>query len=160
MSNLYDYEKKDGSFIGDLEKSKVAVDKAARFLSNKGIPVIIQPTHTRADVRDRNAYADDGDLKILLTVEVKHRPTLFFSKGRGFKYATVIIDACHIFDRHKIKPIYYIIWNSDYTSLIFINVNDTFAQWIKTKKFDNAKGRERKFYEVDIKLCVIVDVRE
>ena len=154
---MYDYEKEDPNFLNDIELSKVAVDKAARFLSNSGFQVVIEPTFTRDNVKNASKFSDTGDLKIMLPVEVKHRPTLKFNKKNGFKYATIIIDACHIFDKHKIKPIYYVIYNSDYTSMIFVNVKETFKEWVKVEKFDRYKNRNRKFYEVDISKCAIID---
>ena len=154
---MYDYDKEDPTFKKDIELSKVAVDKAARFLSNNGFQVLIEPTFIRDDIKNASKYSDGGDLKVMMPVEIKHRPKLIFSKEKGFSYKTIIIDACHIFDKHKIKPIYYIIYNSDYTSMIFINVRDTFEDWINVEKYDRYKNRKRKFYEVDISKCQIVD---
>jgi hypothetical protein len=154
---MYDYDKEDPTFKKDIELSKVAVDKAARFLSNNGFQVLIEPTFIRDSIKNASEYSDGGDLKVMMPVEIKHRPKLNFSKEKGFSYKTIIIDACHIFDKHKIKPIYYIIYNSDYTSMIFINVRDTFEDWINVEKYDRYKNRNRKFYEVDISKCQIVD---
>ena len=154
---MYDYEKEVPNFKNDIELSKIAVDKASRFLSNSGFQVVIEPTFIRDEVKNASNFSDTGDLKIMLPVEVKHRPTLKFNKKDGFKYKTIIIDACHIFDKHKIKPIYYIIYNSDYTSMIFVNVKETLKKWVKVEKYDRYKNRNRKFYEVDISKCVIID---
>mgnify|MGYP003652854075 CR=1 FL=1 len=153
----YNYDKDDSGFIDDLEKSKVAVDKAARFFANQGFPVVLQPTFARPSVSEKNNFSDDGDLKLMITCEVKHRPHLSFSVESGFPYKTVIVDACHIFDKHRVKPFYYIIWNRDYSSFLFLNVNESRKRWIKSEKFDKAKNRMRNFYEVDVGLCRIVD---
>jgi hypothetical protein len=154
---MYDYEKEDPTFKNDIELSKKAVDLGARFLSNNGFQVVIEPTFIRDNVKDAANFADSGDLKIMLPVEVKHRPTLKFNKKDGFLYRTIIIDACHIFDKHKIKPIYYLIYNHDYTSMIFINVKETHKEWVTVEKYDRYKNRKRKFYEVDVSKCTIVD---
>ena len=153
----YNYDVEDNNFENDLILSKIAVKKTADFFSNKGYPVIIEPTFIRPDVSEKNDFSDTGDLRIVITCEVKHRPQLMFSKEVKFKYNTVIIDACHIFDKHKVKPFYYIIWNKDYTSFIFIDVHHTKNKWIKSKKFDKIKNREREFYEIDVNLCTIID---
>lgn len=153
----YDYEKQDPTFRQDLERSKISVDKAARFLCDRGLQVVIEPTRYRDSVKNMSQYRDTGDLKIFATVEVKHRPKIRFNKNRGFPYSTVIVDTVSAFHKSKMKPLYYIVYNADYSSMIFIDVHATFEKWTKAAKRDHAKSRTTYFYEVDVNLCSIVD---
>ena len=157
--SAYDYEKQDPHFKADLERSKVSVDKAARWLCNRGLQVVIEPTFVRESVKDMGQFRDTGDLKIFSTVEVKHRPKIQFNKKTGFQYPTIIVDTVSAFHKSKIKPLYYIIYNADYSSMIFVDVHATFDNWKKVPRKDHAKSRTSAFYEVDVKLCTIIDCK-
>ena len=115
-SHGYDYEDSDPSFIADLRKSKESVAVAAKWLSEKGYPVIVRPTFERPSVEQMDEYADDGDIEIVQRIEVKRRQQLTFTSREDFPYETVIVDACHCYDRARPKPYAYIIFNREMTA--------------------------------------------
>lgn len=147
----YDYNKEDPTFIEDLRESKKAVGVVADWLSSLGYPVVVRPTFERPDPADMGDYGDDGDLEILQRVEVKRRLSLTFTSKEDFPYSTLIVDACHCYDKALPKPCAYVILNRDMTTA-FIVESHTQPQWIKKTKFDRFKKRERAFYECPIEL--------
>lgn len=154
----YNHDIQDPTFVADLERSKIAVNKAASIFSNRGFPVVVAPTFIRPDVSKRAEYADDGDLQILVTCEVKHRPNLSFTSRKDFKYKTAIVDSCQKFDKKKQIPFWYIIWNSNYTAYIFVDVHKTKSKWKRVERYDRAKDRKEYFYEIDTSMCVFMQI--
>ena len=102
-------------------------------------------------------YSDSGDLEILHRVEVKRRPSMDFSGADNFPYRSVIVDACHCYDRARPKPYAYVILNSSMSSGIVVECR-TFPHWVRVTKTDRAKGRDREFYECPIDLCRFVQI--
>lgn len=155
---LSDYEKNDPSFIDDLRKSKEAVAVAAKWLSERGYPVIVRPTFERPSVEQMGEFSDDGDLEIIQRIEVKRRQSLTFTSKADFPYETIIVDACHCYDNARPKPFAYIIFNREMTAAFMVNVRGTFSEWVKVEKRDSAKGRDRVFYECPLKLVSFVNM--
>ena len=148
--SLSDYDKNDPSFIDDLRKSKDAVAIAARWLSASGYPVIIRPTFERPSAEQMSEYSDDGDIEIMQRVEVKRRQGLTFTSKKDFPYETLIVDACHCYDKAHPKPYAYIILNREMTKAFIVNVRETHSLWKRVEKNDRFKGRMREFYECPI----------
>jgi len=94
-------------------------------------------------------YGDSGDLEIMQRVEVKHRPRLTFTCKEDFPFRTLIVDVCHAYDRARPKPYAYIILNREMT-VAFVVYCSTFKHWVRVRKLDTAKHREREFYEVPL----------
>jgi len=93
-----------------------------------------------------NEYSDDGDLGLVQRVEVKRRQTLTFTSKEDFPFDTLIVDACHCYDKARPKPVFYIIFNYEMTAA-FIVEGDTYPYWKKVERFDTQKNRKRLFYE-------------
>ena len=94
-------------------------------------------------------FSDSGDLEILQRVEVKQRKSLTFTSRDDFAYPTLIVDACHCYDNARPKPFAYVILNRAMTAA-FLVPNASRSHWLKIKKYDRFKGRERCFYECPI----------
>jgi len=157
---ISDYDEKDPSFIDDLRESKEAVTIAAKWLSDQGYPVIVRPTFERPSAEQMSEYSDDGDIEIVQRVEVKRRQNLTFTSKEDFPYDTLIVDACHCYDRAHPKPYAYIILNREMTKAFVVNVRDTHQLWKRVKKNDRFKGREREFYECPISAVRCVSINE
>jgi hypothetical protein len=153
-----DYEENDPSFIADLRKSKDAVAVAAEWLSAKGYPVVIRPTFERPSVEQMGEYSDDGDIEIVQRVEVKRRQNLTFTSKEDFPYETIIVDACHCYDKARPKPYLYIIFNREMTAAFVVDVKHTLSQWQRVMKRDRFKGRNRVFYECPLSAVSFVRI--
>ena len=150
----------DEVFKEMLEESKKAVFITAKYLSDNGYPITIQPTFVRPEYNERKKYTDNGDMLINFTIEAKHRPTLSFTCKEDFPYDTIIVDKKHIVDDRQVKPYAFFIWNKDYTCAIRIMVKDTFDKWITTKKFNTLEKRELTYYECPIDLIKFVKITD
>jgi hypothetical protein len=145
------YEKDDPGFEDDLEESKKFVEKAARWLGDKGYPVIIEPTFLRTNISDMREFSDNGDLRIVQRVEVKRR-NLKFTCADDFPYPSIIVDVAHTWDRARPKPYAYLIYNEGATALCVV-YGKSFPVWQKVTKPDRFKKRDRTFYECPIGEC-------
>lgn len=141
-----DLDKTDPNFVSDLLLSKHAVRRVAAWLTDKGYQVILRPTIVRPSPDVRMEYSDDGDLGIVLTVEVKRRMTIPFHSRADFPYPDIIVDVCHTFDNRVIKPYAYVILNADMSCAVVIMTGKTRLYWSKVKKFDTNAQRLREYY--------------
>jgi hypothetical protein len=146
------YERHDPDFIADLRNSSESLWLAARWLWSFGYSVTVPPMAVRAKVQDMGCYSDNGDLwiskgSINERIEVKHRPKLHFTCAADYPFSTVFVDAAHNWDRARIKPRCYLIFNADLTYMAIVKGN-TFPAWRRVEKMD--RGRVRKFYECPI----------
>lgn len=154
----YDYNISDPSFIEDLRKSQEAVRVATQWLSAKGYPVIVRPTFERPDTDAIAEFSDHGDLEIVQRVEVKRRVGLDFTSKDDFPYSTLIVDACHCFDKAHPKPYAYIIFNKDMSAAFVVNTKETMKEWKTTRRHDAKKARDRSFYECPVSLLSVVQI--
>jgi hypothetical protein len=152
MPEPYDYDSQDPTFLTDLRDSRKAVEVVASWLSSQGYPVVVRPTFERPDPSAMAEFADDGDLEILQRVEVKRRRSLTFTSREDFPHPTLIVDACHCYDRARPKPYAYIILNREMTTAFVVDCRTTRPHWAKVTKHDRFKNRERHFYECPIHL--------
>jgi hypothetical protein len=155
-ASLDDYEKSDPNFIADLRASKESVRAAAEWLGAMGYPVRVMPTRERPSVREMREYSDSGDLEVTQRVEVKRRPGMTLSKAEDFPYPSIFVDVCHTFDNAHPKPYAYIVMDCDMAAGFVIYVKQTFRSWVKTRRYDAAKGRHRNFYECPVSLAEFV----
>jgi hypothetical protein len=155
-----DYERDDPTFLADLRASRDAVEIAAQWLASRGYPVIVRPTFERPSVERMADYADGGDLEIVQRVEVKRRIGLTFTSRDDFPHDTVIVDACHCYDRAVPKPYAYLILNRDMTCALCVNVRDTVSSWHRTERLDRHKNRIREFYECPVALVSCAQIRQ
>jgi hypothetical protein len=150
-AEAYDYDTQDPGFLDDLRESREAVSVVARWLSGKGYPVVIRPTFERPDSSQMSEYADDGDLEIIQTIEVKRRKTMTFSSKADFPYPTLIVDTCSAYDRKRPKPYAYVILNREMDTAFVVMGSDA-GRWSRVTKRDRLKSRERAFYECPLEL--------
>lgn len=150
----YDYDRDDPTFIADLRESVKAVEVVAQWLNAKGYSVVIRPTFERPSPAQMGEYADEGDLEVLQRVEVKRRLTLTFTGKDDFPYESLIVDACHCFDRARPKPYAYVILNREMTVALVVRTA-TREAWTRTRKHDRQKGRDREFYECPLDLVTV-----
>lgn len=155
MTRLSDFERLDPRFIEDLAASERAVWIVAQYLQRKGKPVSVEPMRVRDNIEDMAEFADHGDLTIRERIEVKHRNELNFNAPHEFPYPSIIVDVAHAWDRAFPKPMGYFITNADITAAFYVS-GSTAKHWKKTTKFDNARRRERTFYECPLQLCKFV----
>lgn len=139
------------NFLKNLRRSRVAVNKAADWLSADGYAVIIKPVFERPDISQIDDYSDLGDLEIVQRVEVKWRG-IKFTSVKDFPYPTIIVDACRCYDQAHPKPHGYVLYSTDLLHAVFINVRETIVSWKKVAKDDHEKGVVRNFYECPIEL--------
>ena len=134
----------DPTFVADLRESRNAVHRASEWLASLGYPTMVMPSACRPDPSQMSDFSDDGDLQVVMRVEVKRR-NINFTAG-NFPYPTIIVDVAHTWDNASPKPLSYIIFNQDMTSACVVP-GHTSTHWVKTKKHDTHKNRERVFYE-------------
>lgn len=150
--DISQYDVIDPTFVEDLKKSRIAVDVVAKWLSEKGYPVIVRPTFIRPDPSQMHQYSDNGDLEIIQRVEVKRRSFDFTCK-QDFLYNTVIVDSVHAYDRANPKPYAYVILNNDMTYAFVVECK-TYPRWERITHMEKARNRERTVY-----LCPLDCVR-
>lgn len=144
------YDEDDPTFVDDLRRSQDSVDVAAKWLRSQGYPLVVRPTFVRPTSDQMAEFSDSGDLEIMQRVEVKQRVDIDFTSADDFPYQTVIVDACHCYDKARPKPYAYIIFNSQLTHAMVVNVRETIGAWSRTVKLDRKKNRRRKFYECPV----------
>ena len=149
--SVHDYDQNDPTFVSDLKESKKAVSRAAEWLNTLGYPVVVRPTFVRPSAEKMSEYSDDGDLEIIQRIEVKRRLNIPFTSKEDFPYKTIIVDVCHTYDNARPKPYAYIIFNGEMDCCFVIDCK-THGEWIRSEKWDKAKGRSRNFYECPVAL--------
>jgi hypothetical protein len=152
----YDYETQDPTFREDLRASRVSVEIVARWLSDRGYPVIVRPVFERPSFEEMHDYSDDGDLEILQRIEVKQRTFDFTSKD-NFPYPTLFVDNCHSYDNARPKPFAYVLLNKAMTHAFIVECR-TFKHWKAIEVFDRKKKRMRKVYECPIGHATFVEL--
>jgi hypothetical protein len=148
---MRDLDDSDPTFVSDLRDSQAAVWRVARWLSGRGNNVTVRPVRVRPTTADIQDYGDSGDLEIIQRLEVKQR-ALAFTSAADYPFSTVIVDVAHTWDRAQPKPVAYVILNNAGTVAAVVHAR-TFPRWRKVTKHDQAKGRDRTFYECPLS-CV------
>lgn len=152
MLQSYDYDRDDPTFVDDLVNGQQYEWLIARWLSERGYDVTKRALRIRPESSRMQQYSDGGDLEIIFRVEVKRR-NIDFTSRETYPYDTVIVDVAHTFDSARTKPYCYFILNTNATCFALVMVKKTQNQWIKSKRFDASKNRERTFYECPVELC-------
>jgi hypothetical protein len=138
----------DPTFVDDLHKSDAAVLRVAEWLRSEGYAVIIPPLVTRPSSEQAADYADSGDLKMLLGIEVKQRPDIDFTGAHDFPYPSIIVDQKRDFDRKREVPERYFIVNKSMTVAAVIGVRSTKQHWKVASRYNSKTGRTSEYYEV------------
>jgi hypothetical protein len=154
-STTYDYDAQDPNFISDLRASQESVRVVASWLASRGYETSVREIRERPSVAEMADYGDGGDIEIVQRIEVKQRKTLTFTDKEDFPYPSLIVDACHCFDRASPKPYAYFILNREMT-VAFLVMSDTSKQWKRVTKLDRFKNRNRDFYECPLDLVRVV----
>ena len=141
-------EQVDPNFPEDLEESKAAVWRAARWLSDRGNHVTVRHTRLREKIEERGEFRALGDLDILQRVEVKGRG-LDFTSLEDFPFPTIIVCTVHSWDRAEPKPHAYLMVNREMTHLGVV-LGSTSKHWKQRTVFDRRRGREIANYECPI----------
>lgn len=151
-------EKNDPHFVADLQNSREALWRAARWLGDHGgFEVIVPALKIRPSADAASQFSDDGDLFICgkgrdrERIEVKRRGFAFTGCG-DYPFSSVIVDAAHIWDKADPKPFAYLILNQPMTVCAVVK-GETFHQWKAVRRMDRYKNREREFYEAPLS-CV------
>lgn len=133
-------------FLDELRASSEAVERAAAWLiRERRVPVLIQPTYEAATFGERADYADDGDLAILLRVEIKRRSLTFTGKA-DFPHETIIVDACPNFDKKRPRPFGYLLLNEAMDVGFWVDVERTHRSWKRLDLPDQRNGVRQPFY--------------
>jgi len=149
--SLAHYDEHDPNFVSDLQNSQASVWLAAQWLNKKGYNVTVRKVNVRPSTQDMKKFADNGDIEIIQRVEVKRRG-IEFTSASDYPYETVFVDVAHTFDNAISKPLAYIIINKSGTHCVVVK-SETCRSWIKAKKHDRYKNRDRWFYECPVELC-------
>ena len=150
----------DPTFIQDLLESDKHVRRVAQRLRDSlgvdGPPVEVLELQIRSPVFE---FRDDGDLRVGgKRVECKRR-NLRFSGPDDFPFPTCIVDVTHTYDaaRATETPIVgYVIDSQNEMGCVCV-LSSTFDRWRVRTRYDRAKQRHRRFYEVDTSLLCTFD---
>jgi hypothetical protein len=150
---VIDYDKTDPNFFDDLCASDLCTRTITAWLKKKGYPAIATEMQYRPHFQQMAEFADRGDIRFYgIRVEAKHRKTLSFTSIETFPYSTIIVDAAHCWYNADPKPIAYFLANKELTCCLLVR-SKTFKYWVKTRRFDRPKNRERDFLECPTEHC-------
>lgn len=141
-------------FLAELGMSGEAVARVAAWYLKQGLPVTVRPTFYAPTYDQRAQYADDGDLEILLKIEVKHRMSVEFTGKADYPYPTAIIDACSNFDKKRPPPAIYFLVNPAMDVALMANVAQTHQFW-STAYLPSQNDMMQTFY-----VCPVERLRE
>jgi len=143
--------KDDRQFLGDLAKSRQAVNEFAGLLRSHGVPAWLPPEQTRPDAATRRAYSDAGDVMVQIRLEHKWRHDLSFTCRDDYPYQTVFIDEVYNFDQKAVygPPLGYVIENAERTHAAFVYYAITRPHWRIESHFDSKQRRQCDYYVVD-----------
>lgn len=151
--------KTNDEFVSALTTSNDYVWAAAKWLSGCGYQVLTNPLLIRPEYKDRSRYTDNGDLGVLLRVEVKHRPGMEFRSLDDFPYQDVIVDEVHKWERTRPKPYVYLILNADATCAIVV-LGATQKRWSKMQRYDRKNRNKCEFYTCPLADCTFWNLSE
>ena len=141
-------------FLSELVISNEAVAKVAASFLSRGVPVTVRPTFQAPTFEQRGEYSDDGDLEIVLRIEVKHRGILFTGRD-DYPYPTAIIDQCSNFDKKRPVPHAYYLLNQSMNTALVAHVARTQAHWT-TADFPTQNGIVQPFYVCPVNILGVV----
>lgn len=143
--------KADSQFIANLADSVPITFRVAQWLAQQGIDVRVIPIVVRPDSNQRMEYGDNGDMDIILRVEVKKRD-LDFTNARDYPFSTVIVDETYKVDRATRQFWAYYIVNRSETHVCMVPTRSR-KHWVTATRFDKAEGATREFYECPLEHC-------
>ena len=126
-------------FLASLKESKAWVWKTAELLNDCGYPVTVNPTTYAETHDDWKKHADNGDLTINQTIEVKHFSADFTCR-EDYPYPVVLVCYVHSHKQKKPPPWGYVLWNGAGTHIAVVKT-DTQKNWtirhITDRRYDN-----------------------
>ena len=161
----------DPTFVRDLLESQRIVWLVAEWLHDQGNNVWIPATVVRPDPSVSHEFSDLGDIyltgglagdgfvKTDRLVEVKHRPTLSFTKRSDYPYPTVIVDQKSRFDAKPTKPDGYVIVNREKTHAAVVYCK-TQAAWSVESIYAKNTKQTADYYVIPRELPRFIDLRE
>jgi hypothetical protein len=139
-------------FLDELTASSEAVEHVARWLTReRGLPVLLRPLYQSPTFEQRADYADDGDLGVVLGVEVKRRRLLFTGKA-DYPYPTAIIEAVPSYDKKRPSPYCYVLLNQSMTAGLVVDVGRTRRHWQKITIYESRNQLNQQVYACDVSL--------
>ena len=133
-------------FLEHLKESKTAVWVVARWLSERGYSVKINPTPVADKHENWESYADNGDIEINQRVEIKEVSQTFTSTADWPFGTEFIVCARHSFDRATPKPFAYIILSkcNKYAAIVMVS---THKYWyVERRKDSRYEDVSQEFY--------------
>lgn len=129
-------------FLKHLTASRAAVWRVARWLWSRGYPVRMNATAAAPDASLWEEYADQGDLEICLTVEVKHLASNQFTCKEDYPYDQAIICAVHSYNHKHPRPFAYILVNAEMThgAIVYSSTKDLWStKTIHDSRYNNSQ---------------------
>lgn len=144
--------KSDAQFTADWFKSHGSVMAVAAWMRSIGYDVSIPAPLLRGDSKDRKLFRDEGDIKVVQRVEVKHSSYPFTCEN-DYPFDNVIVDEAYKVDGRIRSLLGYVTLSpcGKYIALIRATTN---KEWIKRTLFDKAQNRECEFYMCPKRLVV------
>jgi len=100
-------------------------------------------------------YADQGDLEICLTVEVKHLASNQFTCKEDYPYDQAIICAVHSYNHKHPRPFAYILVNAEITHAAIV-YSSTSEVWQTKTIHDSRYNNSQLCYVIDRDLLIVV----
>jgi len=141
----------DPGFVARLLESERDKWVVARWLGDTFKQhVTVRALRVRPTSADRAEYADQGDLEIVQTVEVKHDRTRMFTGAADYPFADVLVDNVNTYDRKQPKPYAYVILNADATYAAVVKPAQSFAAWTRRDIRNHGDGYLKTVYCVPL----------
>lgn len=116
------------------------------WLNARGYTVGVPPMEYAPTDSDWLEYVDEGDLSILMRVEVKQRSLEFTCRADWPFPDGFIVCSRNSFDRAKPKPYAYVILNRAGTHAAFVLGSSRTRWWIERRKDSRYQTIEQEFY--------------
>lgn len=144
--------KAETTFLNNLAQSVPVTFRVAAWLQrDQGMDVRVLPVAVRPDAAQRLEFGDDGDIELILRVEVKKRGLHFTGRG-DYPYPTVIVDEAYKVDRAGRRFWAYYIVNETETAVCMVPAASR-KFWELRPRFDSKEGEQRMFYECPVEHC-------
>jgi len=136
-------------FQAHLRASNHATWLVARWLTERGRNVNVRGLHVAPRADDWQEYADQGDLEVLLRVEVKQL-SADFTDAADWPFPDFMVCAKHSWDAANPKPYRYCYLNAAGTHMAILNPRKTRKSWwVVTRTDSRYDNIEQEFYVCD-----------
>ena len=133
-------------FLDHLKESEPARWRIARWLVGLGYNVAVKPMRAAPTVEEWRKFADNGDLDVIMRVEVKQLTCDFTSREDWPFGDKFIVCSRRSFDEAQPRPYCYIILNNAGTHAAFV-LGDSYKTWKVETRTDSRYPRyQQEFY--------------